>query len=270
MHYLSIGAIVKNEALYLEEWLEFHLLRGVEHFYLFDNMSTDNTKDIIRPYVDAGLMDAWLIEDMPRVQFIAYDKILCKYEKESRWIAFIDADEFLFSPVHPDIKEIIKRYEGYSAVAVHWIMFGSSGELHYTPELVTRRFTKRAAQVNRHVKSIVQPSQIVGVDADPHTFVAHGTVCNERKQVLGRHYALEEGGTANLLRINHYSVKSLEETRTRWKLRDPGSGANRGGTPEAFDIKFKDQDRNEVEDYSLYSMANTIEAKIKERRAKCP
>ncbi len=29
--YLSVAAIAKNEASYLVEWLEFHLLDGVEH-----------------------------------------------------------------------------------------------------------------------------------------------------------------------------------------------------------------------------------------------
>lgn len=39
--YLSIGAIFKDEAPYLAEWIEFHRLVGVEHFFLYDNLSTD-------------------------------------------------------------------------------------------------------------------------------------------------------------------------------------------------------------------------------------
>ena len=34
--YLSICAIYRDEAPYLVEWIEFHRLVGVEHFYLYD------------------------------------------------------------------------------------------------------------------------------------------------------------------------------------------------------------------------------------------
>ncbi|MBR0260666.1 MAG: glycosyltransferase family 2 protein [Selenomonadaceae bacterium] len=39
---LAIVAILKNEGRYLKEWLDYHLSAGVDHFYLYDNDSTDN------------------------------------------------------------------------------------------------------------------------------------------------------------------------------------------------------------------------------------
>ena len=48
---LAVVAIFKNEAPYLCEWLGYHLLAGVEHFYLYDNDSSDNCDEIIEPYV---------------------------------------------------------------------------------------------------------------------------------------------------------------------------------------------------------------------------
>jgi hypothetical protein len=41
-YYLFIGAIIYNEAEYIAEWIEYHLLVGVQKFYIFDNESTDN------------------------------------------------------------------------------------------------------------------------------------------------------------------------------------------------------------------------------------
>ena len=41
---LSVVAIMKNEGAYLKEWLDFHILVGVEKFYLYDNESNDDTK----------------------------------------------------------------------------------------------------------------------------------------------------------------------------------------------------------------------------------
>ena len=39
---VSACAIFQNEAPYLKEWIEYHRLIGVEHFYLYNNGSTDN------------------------------------------------------------------------------------------------------------------------------------------------------------------------------------------------------------------------------------
>ena len=43
MKYLSVVAVMKDELRNLPEWLDFHRRVGVEHFYLYDNNSTDGT-----------------------------------------------------------------------------------------------------------------------------------------------------------------------------------------------------------------------------------
>ena len=47
---LSIGAIFKNEAPYLKEWIEHYLARGVDHFYLINDNSDDNYLKILNQY----------------------------------------------------------------------------------------------------------------------------------------------------------------------------------------------------------------------------
>ncbi|MFM6204524.1 glycosyltransferase family 92 protein, partial [Planktothrix sp.] len=51
---LSVCAIIKDEASYLIEWLEFHKLVGVERFYLYNNNSTDHTTDLLQSYIRSG------------------------------------------------------------------------------------------------------------------------------------------------------------------------------------------------------------------------
>ena len=51
-YYLSACAIFRNEAPYLEEWLVFHLGIGVEHFYLYENRSTDDFRGVLAPFVE--------------------------------------------------------------------------------------------------------------------------------------------------------------------------------------------------------------------------
>jgi hypothetical protein len=38
---LAICAIIRDEALYLEEWVAFHMIMGVSAFCIYDNGSTD-------------------------------------------------------------------------------------------------------------------------------------------------------------------------------------------------------------------------------------
>ena len=50
---LAIATMFQDEARWLKEWLEYHLLVGVQHFYLYNNLSSDNYQDVLQPYIDA-------------------------------------------------------------------------------------------------------------------------------------------------------------------------------------------------------------------------
>ena len=56
-HYLAVCAIAKNEGPYFKEWLEWHRKQGVEKFYIYDNESTDCTKEVLQPYIESGLVE---------------------------------------------------------------------------------------------------------------------------------------------------------------------------------------------------------------------
>ena len=43
---LAVVAIMKNEAPYVKEWLDYHLLAGVDHFFIYDNETPDNLKEV--------------------------------------------------------------------------------------------------------------------------------------------------------------------------------------------------------------------------------
>ena len=95
LHDLSIVAILKNEGAYLKEWLDYHLFAGVDHFYLYDNDSPDNQAEVAKPYVEAGLVD-YIPYPGKAMQFMCYNEALSKVQFESRYISFIDLDEFVY------------------------------------------------------------------------------------------------------------------------------------------------------------------------------
>ena len=99
LHDLAVVAILKNEAPYLREWLDYHLLAGVDHFYLYDNESPDNQREVAAPYVKAGLVD-YIPLPGKKMQMIAYSDAVNKFKYQCRYMAFIDLDEFIFPKVH--------------------------------------------------------------------------------------------------------------------------------------------------------------------------
>ena len=91
---LAVTAIIKNESRYLSEWIDYHLLVGIEHFYLYNNGSTDSTAEVLKPYIESGTVS--LIDFPGQVkQLPAYHDALHRYMNECKYMAFIDADEFL-------------------------------------------------------------------------------------------------------------------------------------------------------------------------------
>jgi hypothetical protein len=96
---LSICAIIKNEVDYLEEWIEFHRLVGVTKFYIYDNHSNDGTVEILRSYINKGIVVAktWPKNDKidTTIQIHAYNDAIKICKNKTRWLALIDVDEFI-------------------------------------------------------------------------------------------------------------------------------------------------------------------------------
>ena len=98
LHDLAVVAILKNEGHYLKEWLDYHLLAGVDHFYLYDNDSTDNQAEVAKPYVEAGLVD-YFPAPGKSMQHIVYTEAVKRFKFHCRYMAFIDGDEFVYPKV---------------------------------------------------------------------------------------------------------------------------------------------------------------------------
>ena len=125
---LAVCAVFKDEAAYLREWVEFHQLMGVERFYLYNNGSDDRYIDAVQMHIDAGTV---VLHEWPRrpAQLDAYEHCLRTHGAETDWLAFIDVDEFLFSPKAKLLPDVLAQYAAYPGVGVNWVMFGSAGHL---------------------------------------------------------------------------------------------------------------------------------------------
>ena len=83
LHDLAVVAILKNEAPYLKEWLDYHLIAGVKHFYLYDNESPDNQAEVAKLYVAAGLVD-YIPAPGKVMQTAVYNDAIKRFKFQSR------------------------------------------------------------------------------------------------------------------------------------------------------------------------------------------
>jgi len=217
--YLAVVACMKNEAPYIREWVEYHLLQGVERFYLFDNESEDNTKDILAPYVAEGVV---VLNDTPGrgIQKPCYNAALIAYGNFARWLAFIDCDEFLV-PMRGGntgehcgerVSDILKDFEAYPAVAVNWRIFDSNGHIEKPQGLVIESYTRCAADTawepNLYVKCVIDPTRTIECGIHSHLYVNGASAVDENFSPIFRGTSEH---TENRLRINHYFSKSRAE-----------------------------------------------------------
>ena len=211
-YYLAVCAIAKNEGPYFKEWIEWHRAHGVEKFYIYDNESTDETKDVLTPYIESGLVEYNYWPGRKR-QLAAYDDCFERHRLETRWLAVIDLDEFIVPIQDKTIPEFLHRMENFSVVEINWLVYGSGGARKREPGGVMERFRKHSFpehRLNTHVKSIADPRRVC-------TMIG----CHEAARISG-HAADSHGASLrkgfgdrkpqqDVIRINHYAVKSYEE-----------------------------------------------------------
>jgi hypothetical protein len=294
--YLSAATAFKNEAPYLDEWLAFCVMEGIEHVLLYDNGSTDNPREVLEPWIDAGVVELvdWPLHWKSGAQAKAFLDALDRLRGRSRWAAFIDIDEFLFSPTGSSVAEVLRQYEGHAGVIVNWQCYGSSGHKTGPDGLTIERYTWRAKTNwprNRRVKTIVDPLLALEPQS-AHLFKVqpgHALVTenfepvrvvrrpNGRRRL--RHlsallpylpfdpYSKTEPSISRVsvskLRINHYVTRSEEEMPLKYKDRDSLRQRDRRS-------HARYHDRNEVEDAVLVSRADRVREIIARVRRGAP
>jgi hypothetical protein len=284
-HELAVGAIFKNEDRYLEEWLTFHHGVGVDHFYLYNNNSTDAFLKVLQPWRLRGLVT---LIDWPEEggQVSAYRNCIRRFRNQARWIALIDIDEFLFSPQSVDLKEVLRQYSDVPALFVYWVMFGSGGHVSRPAGNVIESYRrcldlqsaindtfdhhKVPGKVNyvtgwaQDGKSIVNPRLV-------RRFVVHkpkelwqGTTLDENRRVPQQRVC----GAAisySVVRINHYWSKSIQDLTEK-----VGKGIVNFKTQPKIELSTwleREKTLNTAEDETILSTWREIQSRAGQRTA---
>ena len=160
---LAIGCVFQQEGPWLKEWIEFHLLIGVEHFYLYNNLSRDNYLEVLEPYIRSGVVELF---DYPATEYHATEQVAVYMDAFQRaktdaieWLALIDADEYIVSMEDTTIFPLLDEYSEQGGIYLEWECFGTSGveELQEGELLIEKLTLKFLDQTStRWGKTIVQ------------------------------------------------------------------------------------------------------------------
>ncbi len=255
---LSVIAVFQNEDRFLKEWLDFYRIQGVDHFYLFNNLSEDHYREVLSPYLKAGIVELfdWPYASKPgnknhwkEIQSAAYRQGLTLAKGQSKWVALVDTDEFLFAK-DKKLVDFLKDYEECSSILVNWQLFGTS-QVKRVPEgkLMIEALVMQApprCKMNQNCKSIVRPETVKycnslnSVVHYPWTY----SVDPDKRAVLSN-TAQSRSVNIDKIRINHYWSRDEEFFYTNKLARNENWGDNKLGCLQ------KNQEANQVESHEI-------------------
>ena len=219
-HEISAVLIFKDEGPYLKEWIEYHKLIGVEHFYLYNNGSTDNYRRILDPYIKSREVELFNasyfsphLRKFDAIQRNAYKDAIKRSKDKTKWLLVIDSDEFVVPVKSYKLNTFLKGYENESIGGVYlwWVWFGTSN----VPRIPSNRLLIETLQLNKgHIgagKSLIRPDRVRNV-INPHKCsYMKNYVCKEisytRAQI--NHY---------WFRDEYYAYKHKWPRRKNWGL----------------------------------------------------
>ena len=217
-YYVSVCCIIKDET-YLEEFIIYNRVLGVEHFYIYDNESNIPIKHRLK---DNYFKEICTIIDFPgKVQQLnAYNDCLKQYGQDNEWLIFIDGDEFILPKKHNNITDFLSEHDEAQAIGINWVLFGSSFHDKKQTGLLIDKYRYSEGIQNKHVKTICKPEYTIKFE-DPHTVVVKdkNKYMDPNKNIISPPF--NENNTIDIIQINHYYGKSIEEQHEKMNRGTP-------------------------------------------------
>ncbi|MAJ58704.1 MAG: hypothetical protein CBC48_01330 [bacterium TMED88] len=257
---LAIAGIFKDENAYIQEWIEFHRIVGVDHFFLYDNDGGSEARNLLEPYERAGIVSRqnWLHLDGTRYDrpkrvgrdknHMAFGHAAKEHRNECRWLLKIDIDEFLLPHKGNQISEILEGYDRdrIKGIRIPRIDFGHSGHRARPPGLVTQSYLQRETQPSNY-KELANTN-----------FLSNNNWANSAHHWSyrwSRGAQRVDWSEVRDMWICHYYTKSLEESMER-----SSHGPQRPKTPEQWEER--NATRNEVHDETMLDFGEEIRRRI--------
>jgi hypothetical protein len=251
MYGLSVGAIFRNEADSIVEWIEHYLFHGVEHFYLIDDDSDDDSCKLIEPYIQKKLVTLFNAKWSRYLgrQYNMYNHYILPLLNESKWLLMLDIDEYMWSKRSIDLKKVLEECNNIGQIQVDHTLFGSSGH-EIQPSSIVGSFTRRSSE--RPTTIIGNKKYFVNSRFKFNSLNVHHATFVDKEDEKNHFLVLND-----YFIMNHYNCQSKEF----WK----NIKCNRGDV-DMWRVRtiddFNEIDKNDVEDLELLNQNMPIFEKL--------
>lgn len=208
----AICLLIKDENDYINEWLEWHIGVGFEHFYIYDNGS----KIPILESVKSEYIPFCTVVDFSgpheNTQLECYNDALNRYRDCTKWLAFIDTDEFIRTINGENINSFLTRFECHDGLYLRWIIYNANGLMVKDDRPQRERFTRVSDCIPSKPfgKSIIQPAKVRVMGTHfPTGRIGEYDIVDSNGQLMRT--ACSEFSKEEIAVIDHYFTRSYEE-----------------------------------------------------------
>ncbi len=283
---VALVACMRNEGLFVLEWIAYHRTLGFDAIAIVTNECTDGSDLLLDRLAASGSLIHFRQTPPPGTppQDAGMDQVL-PWARETGidWILHIDSDEFLnIRAGNGRLPALMQNVGHADVVAIPWQMFGSAGQCDWTPGAsVLRTFTRaEAGPTPRRTKSKCMFRTRSFARATDHNpldpLIAAPVVVNPDGADLGnaalsrdrasRFRPYGRAASARTAAINHYAVKSDDLFLMK---NDRGDGQGKlANAKYHLGSKWHHQaDRNEIQDTSILRHWPATERMLADMRA---
>lgn len=205
--------MVRDVAKFLREWVVYHAAVGVDRFYLYDNGSGDDLEGQVHQLSAEGFHVSTHAWPWPKTQEAGFSYTAAVHRDSCEWMAFIDVDEFIFSPdwagsskpTKSMLRSVVTAVKpNIGQVTLGCKDFGPSGRTKHPKEGVTQGYTCRRRAEERH-KSLVRLDSVApSLMNSVHHFKLRPEFKWERSRAV---------------RVNHYKYQAWDEFKVKFRRR---------------------------------------------------
>jgi len=180
----------------LQVWIDHYIFQGVEHFYLIDNGSTDDSINIINSLILQGYPITLykLTDKYKQLDYYRYVYNNENLKEKTKWLIIADLDEFYYCKDN-NISKNLKLYEHLPVIYSQWKMFGHNN-LDKHPKDIRIALTKRESGLHELTKQIFQTNYVNAESITQHSIINYPMT--------------SENNLSNIFILNHYPIQSKE------------------------------------------------------------
>lgn len=265
---IAITSIQRDRGPYILEWIAFHLAQGVEKFYIY-NHGDDPVQLKILHILSERLPHVFFVYSVGHVdrpQILAYQHAWDTHKYECDAMAFIDGDEFLFSPSEALPSVVAELFQNKcSALGVYWTIYGSSGHYEDPQGLIIEKYTRHSSPdffENKHIKTIMRGGSEALIQHSHWFETPLGTI-DEKNRALTGPIAYQFKPSSERLRLNHYTTQSFEFYLNKKRISGQADLMNDAQFERGVEW-FHKFDRNEIDDGVIYGKIILTKIKLKQ------